>query len=142
ARVVDVDKLTLVQFVLSLIGNANTNCTRVNLSTSTTLAVYPRTKEKDIALAFANYVLDDADSSELFQSCSFNPLANVHNYEAASWVEDASEYVAAGRSYQDLVLPSMVTEEQGKLLQEYYVGSTTKEDIIERLDRVFSNSLN
>jgi raffinose/stachyose/melibiose transport system substrate-binding protein len=127
--------------VFALPINENENCTRVNLSTSTTLAVYPKTKEMDIALAFANYVLDDEASSNLFQSCSFNPLASVHNYEAASWVADASRYVAAGRSYQDLVLPSMVTEEQGKLLQEYYVGNITKEEIIERLDSVFQNSL-
>lgn len=128
--------------VFALPINENENCTRVNLSTSTTLAVYPKAKEMDIALAFANYVLDDEDSSELFQACSFNPLSSVHSYEAASWVIDASLYVAAGRSYQDLVLPSMVTEEQGKLLQEYYVESVNKEDVIQRLDSVFQDSLN
>lgn len=126
--------------VFALPINEDENCTRVNLSTSTTLAVYPQSKEMDIALAFANYVLDDKDSSGLFQSCSFNPLANSHNYEAAPWVEDASEYVAAGRSYQDLVLPSAVTEEQGMLLQEYYVGNISKEQIIERLDTVFKEA--
>lgn len=130
--------------VLALPINDNENCTRVNLSTSTTLAVYPESKEMDLALAFANYVLDDQDSSDLFQSCSFNPLASVHNFEAASWVADASEFVAAGKAYQDLVLPSAVTDEQGKLLQEYYVGGVTKEDIIKRLDAVFkaANELN
>jgi raffinose/stachyose/melibiose transport system substrate-binding protein len=68
----------------------------------------------DLALEFANYVLDDNDSSALFQSCTFNPIATCHTYEAASWVSDASAYVAAGRAYQDLVLPSAVTDEQGK----------------------------
>lgn len=120
--------------------NENKDCTRVNLSTSTTLAVYPNSSEKELALKFANYVLDDTDSAALFQACSFNPLASCHNYEAASWVSDGSAYVADGRAYQDLVLPNAVTEEQGKLLQELYVGSVTVDQIIERLDAAFKNA--
>ncbi len=130
--------------VFALPINNDENCTRVNLSTSTTLAVHPSSKEMDLALAFANYVLDDQDSSALFQSCTFNPIATCHTYEAASWVADASAYVAAGRAYQDLVLPSAVTEEQGKLLQELYVGSVTVDQFIARMDEVFkqANALN
>ncbi len=130
--------------VFALPINNDENCTRVNLSTSTTLAVHPSSKEMDLALEFANYVLDDNDSSALFQSCTFNPIATCHTYEAASWVSDASAYVAAGRAYQDLVLPSAVTDEQGKLLQEYYVGSITVDQFIARLDEVFkqANALN
>lgn len=120
--------------------NNNENCTCVNLSTSTTLAVYPGSSEMDLALKFANYVLDDEASSALFQACSFNPLASCHHYEASSWVNEASEYVAAGKAYQDLVLPSAVTDEQGRLLQEYYVGSVTKEDIIKTLDATFQEA--
>jgi len=130
--------------VLALPVNDNPGCTLVNMSTSTVLGVYPGGKNLDIALAFANYVLDDADSSALFQACSFNPLATVHTYEAASWVADASQYVAQGKAYRDLVLPSAVTDEQGKLLQELYVGSVTVDDIIQRLDAAFqsANKLN
>jgi len=130
--------------VFALPINNDENCTRVNLSTSTTLAVHPSSKEMDLALEFANYVLDDNDSSALFQSCTFNPIATCHTYEAASWVSDASAYVAAGRAYQDLVLPSAVTDEQGKLLQEYYVGSITVDQFIARMDEVFkqANALN
>ena len=59
-------------------------------------------------------------------------------------MSDASAYVAAGRAYQDLVLPSAVTDEQGKLLQEYYVGSITVDQFIARMDEVFkqANALN
>ncbi len=130
--------------VYALPVNNNEGCTLINLSTSTTLGVYPESKNLDIALKFANYVLDDKDSSTLFQSCSFNPISTVHSYETSSWVKEAYEYVEAGRSYQDLVLPQAVTEEQGKLLQEYYVGSVTKEDIIKALDAKFkeANKLN
>lgn len=130
--------------VFALPINEDPNCTRVNLSTSTTLAVHPDSQELELALKFANYVLDESDSSALFQSCSFNPLATCHNYEAYSWVADASAFVAAGRAYQDLVLPSSVTDEQGRLLQEYYVGTVTVDEIIERLDTAFqaANALN
>lgn len=130
--------------VFALPINEDPGCTLVNLSTSTTLAVHPESQELDIALKFANYVLDAEDSSALFQSCSFNPLADCHNYEAYPWVADASAYVAAGRAYQDLVLPSSVTDEQGRLLQEYYVGSVTVDEIIKNLDEAFhtANSLN
>lgn len=130
--------------VFALPINEDPGCTRVNLSTSTTLAVHPNSQELDLALKFANYVLDENDSSALFQSCSFNPLASCHNYEAYSWVADASAFVAAGRAYQDLVLPSSVTDEQGRLLQEYYVGTVTVDEIIQRLDTAFktANALN
>lgn len=130
--------------VFALPINEDPGCTLVNLSTSTTLAVHPESKELDLALKFANYVLDEKDSSALFQSCSFNPLADCHNYEAYSWVADASAYVAAGRAYQDLVIPSSVTEEQGRLLQEYYVGTVTVDEIVRNLDAAFqaANALN
>lgn len=126
--------------VFALPINNDENCTRVNLSTSTTLVVHPSSKEMDLALAFANYVLDDNDSSALFQSCTFNPIATCHTFEAASWVADASAYVANGHAYQDLVLPSAVTDEQGKLLQEYYVGSITVDQFIARMDEVFKQA--
>jgi raffinose/stachyose/melibiose transport system substrate-binding protein len=130
--------------VFALPVNENPECAKVNISTSTTLGVHPASSEKDVALKFANYVLNDNDSSALFESCGFNPLATCHEYEVSSWVNDASEYVAQGKAYQDLVLPSSVTNEQGKLLQEYYVKAVTVDQIIERLDKTFqeANKLN
>ncbi len=126
--------------VFALPVNNNPASTLINLSTSTTLGVYPESKNLDIALKFANYVLDDKDSSALFKSCSFNPISSVHNYDTSSWVKEAYQYVEAGRSYQDLVLPSSVTEEQGMLLQELYAGTVTKEDIIKDLDAKFKEA--
>ena len=123
--------------VFALPINNDPGCTLINLSTSTTLAVHPESKELALARKFANYVLDEKDSSELFKSCGFNPLATCHNYESYPWVADASAYVAKGRAYQDLVLPSSVTDEQGKLMQEYYVGSVTVDEIIRRLNAAF-----
>jgi len=131
-------KMNLGVFALPI--NNNKADTLVNLSTSTTLAVYPGSKEMDLALKFANYVLDDKDSSALFEACSFNPLANCHTFTPSSWVADASAYVAAGKSYQDLVLPQAVTDEQGKLLQEYYVKSITQDEFISQMDAAFKEA--
>ena len=80
----------------------------------------------------------------MFESCSFNPISAIHDYETPSWVAESSKYVEEGRSYQDLILPQAVTEEQGKLLQLYYVGSVTKDNIITTLDETFAkaNKLN
>lgn len=126
--------------VFALPINDDPSCTLINLSTSTTLAVYPGSKEHELALKFANYVLDENDSSALFKACSFNPLAKSHKYEVFPWVTEASAYVASGQAYQDLVLPSSVTDEQGRLLQEYYVGTVTVDDIIKRLDTAFQTA--
>ena len=126
--------------VLALPVNDDKNCTLINLSTSTTLGVYPNGKQLELAEKFADYVLDDKDSSALFESCGFNPLASCHTYEPASWVAEASAYVEAGRAYQDLVLPSSVTDEQGKLLQEYYVKDVTVDEIIQKLDKAFQDA--
>ncbi len=126
--------------VFALPVNNNPDCTLVNLSTSTVLGVYPESSEKELALKFLNFVLDDEKSSELFQACGFNPIATCHNYDTSSWVKEAYEYVEAGRSYQDLVLPSSVTDEQGRLLQELYVGSVDVDEIIERLDAAFQEA--
>jgi raffinose/stachyose/melibiose transport system substrate-binding protein len=123
--------------VMPLPINNNPKCTLVNLSTSTVLGIYPNSKEKDLALKFANYVLDDKDSSALFQACGFNPLADSHKYEVSSWIKDAYAYVEQGKAYQDLILPSAVTNEQGKLLQELYVGTVSVDQIISQLDKAF-----
>jgi raffinose/stachyose/melibiose transport system substrate-binding protein len=117
--------------------NNDINCTRVNLATTTSLAVYADTPQMEMALALANYILDDKDSSALYESLKFNPVADCHEFEQFSWAKEASAYVAAGRAYQDLVLPNAVTDEQGKLLQSYYVKQVTKADFISTMDKTF-----
>jgi len=51
-----------------------------------------------------------------------------------------SSYVAAGRAYTDLVLPQAVTDEQGKLLQSYYLKKVTKEQFIQTMDKTFKDA--
>ncbi|HZG78542.1 MAG TPA: extracellular solute-binding protein [Paenibacillus sp.] len=112
--------------------------TMINLSTSTTLAVSPTSPNKEVALDLLNYILDENDSSAFFEGLKFNPVSTVHKYEVFPWVNEASEYVAQGKAYQDLKLPNGVTDEQAKLLQSYYAKEVTKEDFIETMDRTWA----
>jgi raffinose/stachyose/melibiose transport system substrate-binding protein len=117
--------------------NNNKDCTRVNLATTTSLAVYADTPQKEMALEFANYILDDQDSSALYESLKFNPVATCHEFDQYDWAKDASRYVAEGRAYMDLVLPQAVTNEQGKLLQSLYVKQVTVDQFIATMDQTF-----
>ncbi|SFB09500.1 raffinose/stachyose/melibiose transport system substrate-binding protein [Cohnella sp. OV330] len=115
--------------------------TMINLATSTSLAVSPTSKNKDVALDLLNYMLDDNDSSALFEELKFNPVAVMHKYDTFPWITEASSYVAQGKAYLDLSLPSGVTDETAKLLQSYYAKSVTKEQIIKTLDRTWANAV-
>ncbi len=70
----------------------------INLSTSTSLAISPTTKHREVANDLLNYILDEQDSSALFESLNFNPIATMHTYESAPWVDEAMSYVADGKA--------------------------------------------
>ncbi len=113
----------------------------INLATSTSLAVPPTTGEEELALRLVNYVLDEEDSSALFETLKFNPVATFHEYEVFPWIQEAMSYVAEGHAYLDLSLPGAVTDETAKLLQSYYIGEVTQEEIIERLDQTWARAI-
>ncbi|MDQ6422708.1 extracellular solute-binding protein [Paenibacillus sp. LHD-117] len=113
----------------------------INLATSTSLALSPTSKNKEVALDLLNYILDDQDSSALFEQLKFNPIATVHKYEVFPWVNEASAYVSEGKAYLDLKLPNGVTDETAKLLQSYYVKDVTQDDIIAALDKVWQTAV-
>ncbi|MDQ6418457.1 extracellular solute-binding protein [Paenibacillus sp. LHD-117] len=125
--------------VAALPINDNPDATMINLSTSTSLAVSPESKNKELAIDFINYILDDQDSNAFFQSLKFNPIASVHTYESFPWVQDATEYVKAGKSYQDPAIPQAVKDEVGKGLQSYYAGQMKQEEVLEALDRAWKS---
>ncbi|MFB9276180.1 ABC transporter substrate-binding protein [Cohnella cellulosilytica] len=116
--------------------------TMINLATSTSLALSPTSKNQEVALDLLNYILDDKDSSALFEELKFNPIATVHTYEVFPWVNEASEYVSQGKAYLDLKLPNGVTDETAKLLQSYYAKDVTQDDIIASLDKVWRTAVN
>ncbi|WP_139997569.1 ABC transporter substrate-binding protein [Paenibacillus paridis] len=115
--------------------------TMINLSTSTTLAVSKTSKNKEVALDLLNYFYDEKDSSTLFQELKFNPVSSVHQYEVFPWVNEASEYVAQGKAYQDLKLPNGVTDEQAKLLQSYFAKEVTKDQFISSMDKAWATAV-
>jgi raffinose/stachyose/melibiose transport system substrate-binding protein len=113
----------------------------INLATSTSLAVAPTSSEQALALDLVNYVLDPVDSPALFESLKFNPIASFHDYEVFPWIEEAMTWVADGHAYLDLSLPGAVTDETARLLQSYYVGDVTREEIISRLDQTWERAI-
>ncbi|WP_025684372.1 ABC transporter substrate-binding protein [Paenibacillus maysiensis] len=119
--------------------NDDPNATLINLSTSTSLAVSSTSKNKEVALDFVNYVLDDKDSSAFYESLKFNPISKVHTFKSYPWVNDATEYVKAGKSYQDPSIPQAVKDEAGKSLQSYYAGQLSQDDVIKALDKAWKS---
>jgi raffinose/stachyose/melibiose transport system substrate-binding protein len=115
--------------------------TMINLATSTSLAVSSSSKNKEVANDLVNYMLNDKDSSKLFEELKFNPVASIHKYDTFPWVTEASSYVSKGKAYLDLSLPNGVTDETAKLLQSYFAKSVTKDDIIKSLDKTWANAI-
>ncbi|KAF6577842.1 extracellular solute-binding protein [Paenibacillus sp. EKM212P] len=119
--------------------NDDPNATLINLSTSTSLAVSSTSKNKEVALDFVNYVLDDKDSSAFYEALKFNPISKVHTFKSYPWINDATECVKAGKSYQDPSIPQAVKDEAGKSLQSYYAGQLTQDDVIKALDKAWKS---
>ena len=108
--------------------------TKINASVSTSLAVCSFSKNKEVAKDLVAFFLDPDNSSEFFQAAQFNPLSTVHNYQSYPWVDEAAVYQKEGKAYVDLSIPQSVKDESGKMLQAYYVGDASKEDVITALD--------
>jgi raffinose/stachyose/melibiose transport system substrate-binding protein len=113
----------------------------INLATSTSVAVSPTSENKEMAFALLNYLLDEADSAALFEELKFSPVAKFHDYPVFPWVDEAMGYVEDGHAYLDLSLPGAVTDETAKLLQSYYSGQVTKNEIVETLDRTWRRAV-
>ncbi|MCM3111710.1 ABC transporter substrate-binding protein [Lederbergia lenta] len=127
--------------VAALPINDDPNSTLINLSTSTSLAVSKESKVKDVAKDFINYVMDDEDSSALYESLAFNPISDLHTFDLYPWLEDSNAYVEDGRIYQDPTIPSAVKSESEKLFQSYFADDATQEAVIKGLDRSWEQYL-
>ncbi|SDZ56323.1 raffinose/stachyose/melibiose transport system substrate-binding protein [Evansella caseinilytica] len=117
--------------------NENRDATLINSSTTTSLAVSSDSKNKKVAKDLLNYILDENDSSALFEDLKFNHVATVHDFEPFPWLIDSNEYVAAGKAYQDPPIPQAVKSESEKAFQSYLSGGFTQEQVIEALDRAW-----
>ncbi|MBD2867437.1 ABC transporter substrate-binding protein [Paenibacillus arenilitoris] len=119
--------------------NDNPEATLINLSASTSLAVSKSSGNKEVALDFINYVLDDQASGGFFQALKFNPISTVHTYDSYPWVNDATVFVKEGKSYQDPAIPQSVKDEVGKGLQAYYAGQMSQDDVLQALDKAWKS---
>lgn len=119
----------------------NVKGTMINYTVGTCVGVSASTQAPEVTLDLINYLLDEKDSSALFESLKFNQVATFMDYEVFPWVADAMTYVEEGRAYEEVVYPSGVGDQIAKLLQNYYLGDLSKEDMIKELDRVWANGL-
>lgn len=119
----------------------NPDTTMINLSTSTSLGVSPTSENKDIAIKLVNFILDAEHSSDLFAELKFNPLSSVHTYDTFPWVDEAMAYVAQGKAYLEKGLPNGVTDETALMLQEYYLGDKTRQQVIDAIDAAWQSAI-
>jgi raffinose/stachyose/melibiose transport system substrate-binding protein len=119
----------------------NPATTMINLSTSTSLAVSPTSQHIELAKKLVNYILDAEKSSDLFEELKFNPLATIHTFEAFPWINEAMSYVEQGKAYLEKALPAGVTDETAVMLQEYYLGTKTKAEVIQAIDEAWASAL-
>jgi raffinose/stachyose/melibiose transport system substrate-binding protein len=124
---------------LPVTNNAAT--TMINLSTSTSLALSPTCEDKDVAIKLLNFILDEEYSSDLFEELQFNPLSTVHDYETLPWIDEAMTYVADGKAYLEKGLPDGVTDVTALMLQEYYSGTKTKQEVIDAIDQAWASAI-
>lgn len=108
--------------------------TVINNSVSTSWAVSSTSEHKDVAKAMIAYFLNADTSNEFFQSVQFNPLSSVHTFEPYPWIAEATTYVEAGKSVVDPSIPQAVKDESGIILQAYWQGTATKEQVMSDLD--------
>ncbi len=110
-------------------------------SVSTSLAATPDSKNKDVAIDFLNYVLDDQDSNNFYQSMQFNPVANIHTYEMNPWIQEIMTYVKDGKSVQERYIPSAVKDASGPIYQNYYSKKLTRDEAVKELDKAWKDAV-
>jgi len=121
--------------VAALPVSENPDAALINLSVSSSMAMYADTKNKELSLEFLNFLLDDTESNALYESLKFNPIATIHTFKSYPWVDDATAYVQAGKSYQDPRIPQAVKDEVGKALQSYVAGQMDQDAVLKALDK-------
>ncbi len=102
--------------------NDNPESTMINTGVSTSLAVSSQSEHKEVATALVNYMLDEEDSSQLFEDLKFNPVTDFHDFEPYPWLTEALEQVEQGKNYLDPSIPNAVKSESEKVFQSYLGG--------------------
>lgn len=131
-------------FNLGLAGlpvSNNPNDAMVMLAVSNTLTVHPQSPNKDVAIDFLNYVLDDQDSSAFFESMKFNKIANNQDIDTFPWTADGIKYIEKGLTYLDQAIPPAPNEALQKLSQLYYSGQITQDELVDEMDKIWKRSI-
>ncbi|MEK8126611.1 extracellular solute-binding protein [Paenibacillus filicis] len=121
--------------------NDDPQSTKVVLAITTTLTAYPEGKNKDVALDFLNYILDDKDSSAFFESLKFNQVAKNQKLQTFPWNEEAQKIVDAGQGFLGLTLPVSADQDKDKLAQAYYAKSITRDQYVEAVNKTWKKSV-
>ena len=112
----------------------NADRTSVLLSTSTSLAVSSKSPNKEIALDFINFIVNNEKASnELYSSLKVNPISNLHTFGVEPWVEESMAYNKVPEAYT----PVGVLDKAGQMLQMYYAGQATQEEVVKELDKAW-----
>jgi raffinose/stachyose/melibiose transport system substrate-binding protein len=131
-------------FKLGLAGlpvNDDPTNTNVMLAVSSAITVNPEGKNKEVALDFINYILDDQDSSAFFEKLKFNKLATNQTIETLPWTTEGLTYVEKGFTYQDKAIPNAANDTMGKMSQLYYLGQLTQQQFVDEIDKEWKKSL-
>ncbi|TVY04217.1 ABC transporter substrate-binding protein [Cohnella terricola] len=121
--------------------NDDPQSTKVVIAITTTLTAYPDGPNKDVALDFLNYILDDQDSSAFFESLKFNKVATNQTIKSFPWDEDAQNIVDAGQGFLGLTLPVAADQDKDKLAQAYYAKSISQDQYVDSVNKTWKKSV-
>ena len=114
--------------------NDDSNATRVLLTVATIITYNPKTQNKDVCIDFLNYLLDDTDSSQLFDALKLNQVTTTQNVNLYPWTKEGLDYVNKSLYYINGYIPQAVHDQMGKDGQLYFMGKISQKQYIEDID--------
>jgi len=115
--------------------------TMINVSYSTALAVSSFSENQEIAKRLVSFFLEEAHTSEFYQSFGFDAVSDLHTFEPHPWQTFATKLVEDGRAYLDPDIPDSVKVEFDTVITSYVAGTMTQEEVIQALDDAWANDL-
>jgi raffinose/stachyose/melibiose transport system substrate-binding protein len=121
--------------------NDDPESTKVVIAITKTLTAYPEGPNKDVAIDFLNYILDDKDSSAFFESLQYNQVATNQTIQSFPWTQDAQKIVDDGHGFLGLTLPVAADQDKDKMAQAYYAKSVSKEQYVDSVNKTWKKSV-
>ncbi|MCL2864897.1 MAG: extracellular solute-binding protein [Lachnospiraceae bacterium] len=117
----------------------NPDGTLINVGFSNALGVSAFSEHQEIAAKLINFVLDPSVTNELFESLGFNPVSAVQTFDVHPWQVESSALIAAGRSYNDTLIPGPVRTASESAFQSYFAGTMNQDEVIAALDQAWAD---